>query len=96
MTINEIVARYVDEILLSESKEDKITEIINKIENLIDSSTRQVVSLSTQIEIIERIEERLRRKKVLLYEQENINYLHMLSTIRKELEKKRRSQQGGK
>ena len=92
-TIDDFATKYANLIYQSKDKLSAITDVKSQIKNL--TSNGNPLSLDLQENLWDRIEKQLFSKQHGLFENQNINYLSVVSAIKREIKLKKSTESKG-
>ena len=79
MTINEIIKKYHDKILMAKDKKTIVAEIIDEINGLVYSETNSPISDEDKKKILAGLQNELRNESLLIHSQDNKEHLELIS-----------------
>lgn len=79
MTINEIIKKYHDKILMAKDKKTIVAEIIDEINGLVYSETNSPISDEDKKKILAGLQNELLNESLLIHSQDNKEHLELIS-----------------
>lgn len=79
MTINEIIKKYHDKILMAKDKKTIVAEIIDEINGLVYSETNSPISDEDKKKILAGLQNELLNESILIHSQDNKEHLELIS-----------------
>ena len=79
MTINEIIKKYHDKILMAKDKKTIVAEIVDEINGLVYSETNSPISDEDKKKILAGLQNELLNESLLIHSQDNKEHLELIS-----------------